>query len=202
MAIDIVYRLQCKSTLTLASVTLWHFGRWLRNALENIWSGKFKELWGNNAKTSRFCHSFENMWGYLQIIYFPKRLKWAPSISVSWDFLYLCCQTAPFWRHHAKKNSFFYIFFSGFVFRGVSGIFLILSNLCRHLSYNSCSGGQADKKESLIKAQTLSKKGNDQIKNFHSPKIKNSLELKQCDWKPPLVVFNWLWKSVKRWSCK
>lgn len=91
-----------------------------------------------------------------------------------------------------KKFFFFYIFFSGFVFRGVSGIFLILFNLCRHLSYNSCSGGQADKKESLIKAQTLSKKGNDQIKNFHSPKIKNSLELKQCDWKPPLVVFNWL----------
>lgn len=94
------------------------------------------------------------------------------------------------------KKFFLYLFF-WFCFGGVQGFF-ILFNLCRHLSYNSCSGGQADKKENLVKAQTLSKKGNDQIKNFHSPKIKNSLELKQHDWKPPLVVFNWLLKSVKR----
>jgi hypothetical protein len=56
------------------------------------------------------------------------------------------------------------------------------------------------RRENLVKGQTLSKKGNYQIENFHFPEVKNSLELRQCGWKPPQAVFNQPLRAVGRGS--
>lgn len=119
-------------------------------------------------------------------------------------------RTAPFPRQHAKQKSFFICFY-GFVlekFGCFVVVFFFFCTFCQHLGYNSCDSGQAERRENLLKVQTLSKKGNYQIENFHSPRMKNSLKLKQHDWKPALFFcfcfcfFNWLLKSIKSQFCK